>query len=124
MTAALEGSEWSAVRPGRTLPPGKTRYPFYRRLVGPQGRGGRAENLVPIEIRSRTVQLYRLSHPATHYKIVKQLKSFKIITVAPTCFGLHTPSSGSSQPVLSTVLWLHMKPYAATVLPIASNNDM
>jgi len=27
-------------------------------------------------------------------------KSFKIITVAPTCFGLHKPSSGSSQPVL------------------------
>jgi len=28
------------------------------------------------------------------------LKSFKIIIVAPTCFGLHKPSSGSSQPVL------------------------
>ena len=47
MTAALEGGEWSAARPGRTLPPGKTRYPFYRRLGGPQGRSGRAENLVP-----------------------------------------------------------------------------
>ena len=34
------------------------------------------------------------------YKIVKQLKSFKIIIVAPTCFGLHKPLSGSSQPVL------------------------
>ena len=43
MTAALEGGEWSAARPGRTLPPGKTRYPFYRRLGGPQGRSGRAE---------------------------------------------------------------------------------
>ena len=32
MTAALEGGEWSAARPGRILPPGKTRYPFYRRL--------------------------------------------------------------------------------------------
>jgi len=47
MTAALEGGEWSAARPGRTLPPGKTRYSFYRRLGGPQGRSGRAENLVP-----------------------------------------------------------------------------
>jgi len=27
--------------------PGKTRYPLYRRLGGPQGRSGRAENLVP-----------------------------------------------------------------------------
>ena len=69
MTAALEGGEWSAARPGRTLPPGKTRYPFYRRLGGPQGQSGREENLVPNGIRSRTVQpvaqsLYRLSYPA------------------------------------------------------------
>jgi len=35
-----------------------------------------------------------------YYKIVKQLKSFKIIIVAPTCFGLHKPPSGSSLPVL------------------------
>jgi len=35
-----------------------------------------------------------------YYKIVKRLKSFKIIIVAPTCFGLHKPSSGSFQPVL------------------------
>ena len=54
MTAALEGGEWSVARPGRTLPPGKTRYPFYRRLGGPQGRSGRAENLVPTGIRSRS----------------------------------------------------------------------
>ena len=69
MTAALEGGEWSAVRPGRTLHPGKTRYPLYRRLVGLQGRSGRAENLVLTGIRSRTVQpvaqsLYRLSYQA------------------------------------------------------------
>ena len=56
MTAALEGGEWSAALPGRTLPPGKTRYPFYRWLGGPQGRSGRAEYLVPTGIRSRTVQ--------------------------------------------------------------------
>jgi len=56
MTAALEGGEWSAARPGRTLPPGKTWYPFCRRLGGPQGRSGRAKNLVPTGIRSRAVQ--------------------------------------------------------------------
>jgi len=56
MSAALEGGELSAARPGRTLPPGKTRYPFYRGLGGPQGRSGRAENLVPTGILSRTVQ--------------------------------------------------------------------
>ena len=36
MTAELEGGEKSAARPGRTLPLGKTRYPFYRRLGGLQ----------------------------------------------------------------------------------------
>jgi len=56
MTAALEGGQWSAGRPGRILPPGNTRYPLYRRLGGPQGRSGRAEKVVPTGIRSRTVQ--------------------------------------------------------------------
>jgi len=58
------------------------------------------------------------------YKIVKLLKSFKIITVAPTCLDLHKPSLGSSQLVLRqsynvdigymyrylklSVLWLHI----------------
>ena len=50
MTAAVEVGEWSAARPGRTLPPGKIRYPFYRRLGGPQGQSGRAENLFPTGI--------------------------------------------------------------------------
>ena len=77
MTAALE---WSAARPGRTLPLGKTRYPFYRRLGGPQDRSGRAENLVPTGIRSRTAQpvaqsLYRLSYRAYIKKNIYHLTS-------------------------------------------------
>jgi len=62
----------------RTLPPGKSRYPFYRRLGGPQGRSGRPEILVPTGIRSRTVQpvaqsLHRLSYSAHMYyhKMIK-----------------------------------------------------
>jgi hypothetical protein len=47
MTAAMEDGEWSAARLDRTLPQGKTRYPFYRRLGGPQGRSGRAEKSRP-----------------------------------------------------------------------------
>jgi len=64
MTAALEGGEWSASRPGHTLPPGKTRYPFYRRLGGPQGWSGRAENLVP----THSQLLYWRNYPAHLYK--------------------------------------------------------
>ena len=52
MTTALEEGERSAARPGRSLPPGKTRYPLDRRLGGPQGRSGRTENLAPTGIRS------------------------------------------------------------------------
>jgi hypothetical protein len=65
----LEGDEWSAACPGHTLPLGKTRYPLYRRLGGPQGWCGQAENLAPTGIRSPdspalSQLLYRLSYPA------------------------------------------------------------
>jgi len=44
---ALEGGEGSASRPDRSLPPGKTRYPLYRRLGGPQGRSGQVRKVSP-----------------------------------------------------------------------------
>ena len=47
MTMALKGSEGSASRPGRSLPPGKTRYPLYGRLGGPQGRSGQVQRISP-----------------------------------------------------------------------------
>jgi len=46
MPVALEEDEWSEARPGRTLPPKNTRYPFYRRMGGRQGRSGQAKNIV------------------------------------------------------------------------------
>jgi len=50
-------SRWAvSSTPRPHLTPGKDRYPFYSMLCGPQGRSGRAENLVPTGIRSRTVQ--------------------------------------------------------------------
>ena len=51
------------------LPPGKTRYPLYRRLGRPQGRSGRVRKIsLPTEIRSpdrpaSSESLYRLSYP-------------------------------------------------------------
>ena len=47
MTTALEWGEGSASRPGRSLPRGKIRLPFYRRLGGPQGRSGHVRNISP-----------------------------------------------------------------------------
>jgi len=39
--------EGSASRPHRSLPPGNTRYPLYRRLGGPQGRSGQVRKISP-----------------------------------------------------------------------------
>jgi len=50
-------SEGSASRPGRCLTPGKTRYPLYRRLGGPQCRSGQMrKNSPPPGFDPRTVQ--------------------------------------------------------------------
>jgi len=48
MTAALEGGEWSAARPGHNLPRGKNRYPFTGGWVGPRaGLDGRKTSSSP-----------------------------------------------------------------------------
>jgi hypothetical protein len=73
MTSALERGEGSASRPGRTLPLGKTRYPLYRRLGGPQDRSGQVRKISPPPgfdpptVKSVTQLLYQLSNPAHHY---------------------------------------------------------
>ena len=47
------------------LPPGKTRYPLYRRLGGPQGPSGRVQKISPLPgFDPRTAQPV-----ASHYKI-------------------------------------------------------
>ena len=47
MTTALERGEGLASRPGRSLPPRKTRYPLYRRLGGPQCQSGQVWKISP-----------------------------------------------------------------------------
>ena len=47
MTTALEGGEGSTSRLGHSLPPGKTRYPLYRRLGGPQDRSWKVQKMSP-----------------------------------------------------------------------------
>jgi len=62
--------------PPTTLPPGKTRYPLYRRLGGPQGLYGRMRKISPpTGIRSpdrpaRSESLYRLRSPCTSCKSI------------------------------------------------------
>jgi hypothetical protein len=84
MTTALERGEGSASRPGRFLPPGKTRYPLYRRLRGPQGRSGQVRKISPpTGIRSpdrpvRSQSLYRRSYRAT-YVLVSNCILHKVV---------------------------------------------
>ena len=112
MTAALEGGEWSAARSGRTLPPGKTLYSFYRRLGGPQSRSERAENLVPTGIRSQTV------HPVvscyTDWAIrliyISEIQHYPLHTYVVR--GLHTalsPSCESANWLNTVACWYEQK---------------
>ena len=69
-------------RPGRTLPPGKTRYPFYRRLGGPQGQSRQAENLVPTRIRSRTIQpvvSQSATRPTNQQMCINKIRNYHIL---------------------------------------------
>jgi len=63
------------------------------------------------------------------YKIVKQLNSFKIIIVAPTCFGLHKPSSGSyslrfARVIVVTLLSDSYRYLMLVRLPAGSSNGL
>jgi len=63
--------------------PGKTRYPLYKGLGGPQGRFGRAENLVPKrdsipDHQARSQSLYRLNYPAYEMKLLRPLAGYTL----------------------------------------------
>jgi len=81
----------SESRTGRSLPPGKTRYPLYRRLSGPQGRSRQVRKFSPpTGIRSpvrpaSSQSLYRLSYPAHG-----NMKSISLSTSTANryCFGV------------------------------------
>jgi len=71
LTSALDGGGVGGKRHAPAdLPAGKTRYPLYRRLSGPQGRSGRVRKISPpTGIRSpdrpaRSQSLYQGAIPA------------------------------------------------------------
>ena len=69
MTAALEGGEWSAARPGRTLPPGKDPVSIVQEAgwaLEPVWTGGKSRpnrDSIP-DSPARSHFLYRLSYRA------------------------------------------------------------
>ena len=76
--------EGSASRPGHSLPPGKARYPSYRRLGGPQGRSGQLRKISPPtgiwspDRPARSQSLYRLCYPA-HTRLLSKRKNLPIL---------------------------------------------
>ena len=101
----------STLRPHFT--PKMTRYPFYRRLGGPQGWSGRAKNLIPTGIRSRAVHPVvsrytdwatrppDITYTHTHTHTYIYIYNIFYIVSTPTCFDVPASSSVS----LILLLW-------------------
>ena len=65
--------------PGRTLPPGKTRYLLYRRLGGPQGRSGHVRKISPPQVFDpRTVQ--PVGSRYTDYRTILRIVTLLYVT--------------------------------------------
>ena len=129
MTTALEGGEGSASRPGRSLPPGKSRYPLYRRLGGPQGRSGQVRKISPhrdsipgpsksmkLIAHLRLVARYKYSFiPPTYFVVCERIAlstPFIYALVSRTCltnnFNLHYHIIHFWLIILSTSGEMHM----------------
>jgi hypothetical protein len=85
LTTAVEGGEGSVSRPGRSLPPGKTQYPLYRRLGGPQGWSGQVRKIWPLPgFDPQTVQ--PVASRYTVWTILAQLTTFQKFWSPSLCF--------------------------------------
>ena len=115
MTTALEGGEGSASRPGRSLPPGKNRYPLYRRLVGPQGQSGQVWKISPpLGFDPRTVQPVASRYTDYATRPTPFLSRCSIMHLMGFCSAISTrlcecyqhqqllPVSGGSESVITT----------------------
>jgi hypothetical protein len=69
--------EWGiSVTPGRSLPPGKTRYPLCKRLGGPQSRSGQVRKISPPTLLDpRTVQPVASRCTRQRYPVYTMIKT-------------------------------------------------
>ena len=86
MTAALEGGEWSAARPGRTLPPGKDTVPISQEagwapgLVWTGGKSRPNRNSV-LDRPARSQVLYQLSYTTHETQINGRVNMMKLASL-------------------------------------------
>jgi hypothetical protein len=87
LTSALDGDGWSTPRPGRLTPVKETRYPFCRKLGGPQGWSGRVRKISPPPgfdrrtfhpVASRYTECAIPAHTGYHYPLY--LEHVRLIT--------------------------------------------
>jgi hypothetical protein len=81
-------------RPSRTLPPGKTRYPLYRRLGGPQGQSRQVRKISPPPgFDPRTAQPVGSSYTdcVTRRQLITHIITHKEIKTTKE-FGPHLPT--------------------------------
>ena len=80
------GGGCSVPRSGH-LPPGKTRYPLYRKLDGLQGRSGKEENFVPTGIRMDCINMVKID---TSRELLRMEDNNKFICFSQTqkCFTI------------------------------------
>ena len=85
------------VTPRPPLTRGKTRYPLYRRLAGPQGRSRRVRKISPptgirsADLPARSESLYRLRYPGPPYRrkgMLIQWVSFIVVLSSTAVMGV------------------------------------
>ena len=108
MTVALEGGEWAAARPGRTLPPEKDPVPIVQEAgwaPGPVWTGGKSRphrDSIP-DRQARSQRLYNsIQNSLAHTITVEQLS--EALRYKPQCRGFYTR-------------WGHGNFFMAMVLP-------
>jgi hypothetical protein len=120
LTSALDGVGGQRHAPA-ALPPGKTRYPLYRKLGGPQKPVWTcAENLAPTGVRSpdrpaRSQSLYRLKYPGSAGSL---RSSFFRDAVRPLVGGLLPNFRSKIQAVQKECWWTSLNPLHAELNPI------
>jgi hypothetical protein len=97
MTTTLERAEGSASRSGRSLPPGKTRYPLYRKLGVSQDRSGQVWKISPPPpgFDPRTVQpvvsryTYYATRPTSYCKGLMYFRRYTWADIPNKCRQMH-----------------------------------
>jgi hypothetical protein len=131
MITALEGGERSASHPGRSLPPGKTRYPSHRGLGGPQDQSRQVWKISPStgirfhHFPARSLFLYRLSYRANYLRPSSgayQLQQQPLVLLSERGGSCAVGRGRCGRSDHEQQHYYHLAPTAATAVVVAPNN--